>query len=147
MKYVHTNIVANDCRKLAEFYKTVFDCKTVPPGRELKGRWLDEGTGISGVEIKGVHLLLPGWGKDSPTLEIFQYNKKVKGGEKKINRLGLAHLSFMVDNIHDTLRKVIVNGGVQIGKLTSKEIENVGTITFVYVSDPEGNIIELQTWI
>ena len=147
MKFVHTNIIANDYRLLVEFYKTVFNCIPLQPTRNLKGEWIEEGTGIKGAEIEGVHLLLPGYGDDGPTLEIFQYNKTVKGGEKKINRLGLAHLAFHVDNIHDVLRKVILKGGGQIGKVTNKEIENVGTISFVYVHDPEGNIIELQNWI
>jgi predicted enzyme related to lactoylglutathione lyase len=147
MKFVHTNIVANDYRRLAEFYKSVFGCVNHGPTRNLKGVWIEDGTGIKGAEIEGVHLLLPGYGEDGPTLEIFQYNKTVKGGEKKINRLGYAHIAFQVDNIHDVIRKVILNGGSQVGKVTNKEIENVGTISFVYVYDPEGNIIELQKWI
>ena len=147
MKYVHTNIIANDFRKLAEFYKLVFNCQPIQPQRNLTGKWLEEGTGVSEVEIQGVHLKLPGYDENGPTLEIFQYNKAVKGGDKRINRLGLAHLAFHVTNIHDVLKKVIVNGGAQVGKMTSREIEDVGTITFVYVSDPEGNIIELQNWI
>lgn len=146
MKFVHTNIVAQDFKKLAEFYKVVFECKPIDPPRDLKGKWIEEGTGVDGAEIKGVHMLLPGCGEEGPTLEIFEYNKSTKGGDKRVNRLGFAHISFRVDNIHNLLRKVIVNGGQQLGKLTSREIEGAGTITFVYVSDPEGNVIELQNW-
>lgn len=147
MKFVHTNIVANDYRLLSEFYKNVFGCTPILPIRDLKGKWIEEGSGVPGAEIKGIHLRLPGYGEEGPTLEIFEYNKSVKGGEKKINRLGFAHIAFRVDNVHDVLKKIIVNGGVQIGKVTSKQIEDVGTIIFVYASDPEGNLIELQNWI
>ena len=33
-----------------------------------------------------------------------------------------------------------------VGDLVTAEITNAGTITFVYMTDPEGNIIELQKW-
>jgi predicted enzyme related to lactoylglutathione lyase len=31
MRYVHTNIVAEDWRRLADFYAKVFGCTPVPP--------------------------------------------------------------------------------------------------------------------
>ena len=37
-------------------------------------------------------------------------------------------------------------GGRELGKIVSAPIPGAGTITFVYVTDPEGNIIELQHW-
>ena len=30
--------------------------------------------------------------------------------------------------------------------MTSAEVPGVGMLTFVYVADPEGNIVELQAW-
>ena len=69
-KYVHTNIVAQDWKKLAHFYEQVFGCTLVPPERKLSGRWLEEGTGIPDAQIRGVHLRFPGHGNDGPTLEI-----------------------------------------------------------------------------
>lgn len=71
MKYIHTNIIAKDWRKLADFYIKAFGCKEVYAKRDLKGKWIEEGTGIDGVHIEGVHLRLPGHGDDGPTLEIF----------------------------------------------------------------------------
>lgn len=72
IKYVHTNIISKDWKKLADFYIKVFDCKPVPPERNQKGSWLDKGTGVKDAHIKGMHLQLPGYGKNSPTLEIFR---------------------------------------------------------------------------
>jgi hypothetical protein len=37
MKYVHTNIVAEDCKSLADFYVQVFVCTPVPPELDLSG--------------------------------------------------------------------------------------------------------------
>ena len=66
MRYIHTNIIARDWKKLAEFYKDVFDCVEVPPERDLSGQWLDLATGLRGARIKGVHLRLPGYGEMVP---------------------------------------------------------------------------------
>ena len=73
-RYVHTNLIAQDWRRLAAFYEQVFGCRPVPPERNLSGQWLEQSTGIRGSEIQGVHLRLPGHGERGPTLEIFQYN-------------------------------------------------------------------------
>ena len=35
-------------------------------------------------------------------------------------------------------------GGRPVGDLTIREIEGVGQLTLWYVTDPEGNIVELQ---
>jgi len=38
LRFVHTNIVARDWERLAEFYVRVFGCTPVPPERCLSGR-------------------------------------------------------------------------------------------------------------
>ena len=73
MKYVHTNIIARDWKLLADFYIKVFECKPVLPERDIKGDWLEKGTGVKNASLRGIHLLLPGFDNDGPTLEIFQY--------------------------------------------------------------------------
>jgi len=55
---------------LADFYIRVFDCKPRPPERDLSGEWVDKLTGLPNTKIKGIHLLLPGYDIDGPTLEI-----------------------------------------------------------------------------
>lgn len=37
-------------------------------------------------------------------------------------------------------------GAVKIGELSEHYIENVGVLKFIYIADPDGNIIELQNW-
>ena len=147
MKFIHTNIIARDWRKLADFYINVFGCEKVYPKRDLYGTWIEHGTGVRGVRIKGVHLRLPGYNKDGPTLEIFQYNKSISQDTKNINREGLAHIAFSVDNVEKALNAVIKAGGGKLSEIIKHDVPNIGTITFVYAIDPEGNFIELQKYI
>jgi predicted enzyme related to lactoylglutathione lyase len=146
LKFVHTNIVANDWRKLARFYEQVFECRSVPPERRLKGRWLEEGTGVEGAELRGIHLRLPGYGDDGPTLEIFQYNHLEERPGTAVNRPGLGHLAFAVDHVGAAVETVLAAGGGRVGQVVSLEVDGAGTVTFAYVTDPEGNVIELQCW-
>ena len=146
-KFVHVNLIAQDWKRLAAFYDTVFGCVPVPSERNLSGRWLDEVTGIENAHIQGIHLRLPGYeDENGPTLEIFQYNHFKPVVETAVNRPGFAHIAFAVDNVEVAQNTVIEAGGGAVGKRVSVEIPDAGAITLVYAADPEGNIIELQKW-
>ncbi len=145
-KYRHTNIIARDWRLLADFYQKVFNCVPVPPERDLKGEWLEKGTGVSNAHFSGLHLRLPGCGEQGPTLEIYQYSKNEPRLPVAANREGIMHLAFEVDDVGQALAAVLDHGGTKVGDVTSSEVKGVGLLTFVYCADPEGNIIELQAW-
>lgn len=146
IKYVHTNIVAKNWEKLAQFYIDVFDCEPVYPERDMSGEWIDRITGIKNVHIRGIHLRLPGY-ENGPTLEIFEYepNEKFRK-ENAINIPGFAHIAFHVDNVDDILEKFLTYGGSKYGQLVEKEMEGLGILTVIYAQDPEGNIVEIQNW-
>jgi len=146
MKYVHTNLISKDWKALAGFYIQVFDCKMILPQRDLSGNWLDKATNVKNAHIKGAHLRLPGYGKKGPTLEIFQYDEQEDQANPIPNRLGFGHIAFEVADVAAVLDQALKLGGQAFGTITSKEVESVGTLTFVYLKDPEGNIIELQNW-
>jgi catechol 2,3-dioxygenase-like lactoylglutathione lyase family enzyme len=146
IKFAHTNIVTDDWRKLADFYIKVFDCKPVLPERDLKGMWLDKATKIENAHLKGVHLALPGYENDPPTLEIFQYDRNIENPESLSNRKGYGHIAFKVGNVNDTLDKLLENGGSLFGEVVGAGIPDAGHITFVYAKDPDGNIVEIQNW-
>jgi predicted enzyme related to lactoylglutathione lyase len=146
-RYVHTNIIAKDWRKLSLFYQKVLRCRPLPDGgRDLKGEWLDGLTGIPSVHVEGEHLLMPGYSEDHPTLEIFSYSQEEHQNSKRINNLGFGHLAFEVDDVRETLKEVIAEGGGQVGDVVETVFPNHVKGTFVYAKDVEGNIIELQSW-
>lgn len=146
MRYVHTNIIAKDWKKVSLFYQKVFQCKPLPPERDLSGEWIDHMTGVTSVHINGEHLLLPGYGENHPTLEIFSYNEMNTENSIKINNTGFAHIAFEVDNVREILNEVIIAGGGQYGEVVETIYPNNIKATFVYAKDIEGNIIELQSW-
>jgi catechol 2,3-dioxygenase-like lactoylglutathione lyase family enzyme len=146
MRYVHTNIISHDWRNLANFYIEVFACKLVPPVRDQQGQWLSDGTGVKDAHLTGGHLRLPGYDKNGPTLEIYQYHKTIDSKLAEPNQRGYGHLAFEVENVLEVLSKLESAGGKRNGEPASRLIEGVGTITFVYARDPDGNLIELQHW-
>lgn len=146
MRDAHTNIAAKDWKKLSDFYIRVFNCTLKPPKRELSGDWLDQGTGLSNAELEGVHLLLPGHGDSGPTLEIFSYKNMHECESLMANYTGFTHIAFEVEDVESTFRVAIESGGTKLGEITEKVIEGLGALKFVYFRDPEGNIIEIQSW-
>lgn len=144
-RYVHTNIIAKDFQKLIDFYKDVFHCKSIGETRDLRGKWLDKMTGIPNAHIMGEHLCLPGYGEDHPTLEIFSYDSMMES-EHYVNKCGIAHIAFEVDDVEATLQRLLEKGGKQIGEIVKAEYEDGRKAVFVYAADCEGNIIELQSW-
>ena len=131
---------------MAEFYEQVLGCVPVPPERASAGEWVEKLTGVPGAAVRGIHLRLPGYGDDGPTLEIFQYNKAEERPDTAINRPGFAHLAFEVEDVEAARDEVIAAGGRSVGELITTEISGAGTITLIYMTDPEGNIIELLKW-
>ncbi len=145
-RYAHTNLVARDWRALAEFYVKIFGCVPVPPERDLQGEWLERASAVPGARLRGLHLRLPGHGPKGPTLEIFQYEQEAAGLPATANRPGYGHIAFEVEDVPAACSAVLAAGGSQLGEVAAVEIPEAGSITFTYIRDPEGNIIELQSW-
>ncbi len=146
VRYAHTNIIARDWRALARFYREVFACEPVPPERDQGGEWLVRGTGVADARLRGVHLRLPGHGREGPTLEIYSYASMEAKPPPAANREGLGHLAFEVDEVGECLDRLLAAGGRALGEVVARDVPGVGQLTFVYATDPEGNILELQAW-
>lgn len=145
-RYVHTNLIARDWRLLAGFYESLFGCVRVPPERDYSGPTLDAGTGIPGAALCGVHLRLPGHGLEGPTLEIFTYSQQPDSLPTAVNRPGLAHLAFEVPSVEEARQEVLAAGGGPVGEIVTLTTSEGRQVTWCYITDPEGNIIELQSW-
>lgn len=145
-RYVHTNIIAQDWRKLVDFYQQVFGCIPVVADSRLSGTWLDQVSGIPNAEIRLCHLRLPGYGDSGPTLEIIAYNHQGEAQSPAANRPGFGHIAFAVEDVAAAHDEVLAAGGGSIGSMITTDLPGRGRLTAIYATDPEGNIIELQRW-
>ena len=146
-RYAHTNLVARDWRALAGFYESVFGCVFVPPERDYSGADLEAGTGVPGASLAGAHLRLPGHGDDGPTLEIYSYTPTSDDGSRPaVDRPGFAHLAFEVPSVPEARAQVLAAGGAPVGEIVTLTTAAGRRVTWCYVTDPEDNVLELQSW-
>jgi glyoxylase I family protein len=145
-RFGHVNLVARDWRALAGFYERVFGCVPVPPERDYRGPDLAAGTGVPDAALRGVHLRLPGHGPDGPTLEIYEYAVALPGLPPAANRPGFGHVAFVVPDVGAAGSVVLESGGRAVGSVVTLTTADGRHVTWAYVTDPEGNIVELQSW-
>jgi catechol 2,3-dioxygenase-like lactoylglutathione lyase family enzyme len=138
--------VARDWRVLAAFYERVLGCIAVPPERHFSGPTLEAGTGVPGARLDGVHLRLPGHGEEGPTLEVFTYTPGVESSAPRVNAPGFGHIAFQVTSVPEARAEVLREGGATVGDVVTLTTADGRHVTWCYVRDPEGNIIELQSW-
>lgn len=145
-RYAHVNIMAADWQRLADFYETVFDCEPVSTERDHHGPHIDALTAESGQRFRGRHFRVPGHGEHGPTIEIFTPATPAEGSPKRLTRPGFSHLAFEVDDVEAKRLQVKGLGGDDYGELVTIDIPGAGKLTLLYMTDPEGNIVELQKW-
>lgn len=145
-RFVHTNLIARDWQRLVRFYTEVFGCEPVGPRRDQAGNWLAAATGVADAHLQGQHLLLPGHGRNGPTLEIYTYTETLEQPDPAANRAGFGHIAFEVADVHSALDQVLAQGGERLGDISRTTVPGVGDLHVTYARDPEGNIIELQSW-
>jgi glyoxylase I family protein len=63
-----------------------------------------------------------------------------------VNRPGFGHIAFSVDDVEAAQKLVLQAGGGAVGEIVTLQVETGAKVTWCYVTDPEGNIIELQSW-
>jgi predicted enzyme related to lactoylglutathione lyase len=89
---------------------------------------------------------LPGLGGDGPTLEIYQYETGPEGITPAVNRPGFQHIAFFVPDVPAAREAVLAAGGGKVGAVVTLTTADGRRVTWTYVTDPEANIIELQSW-
>ena len=145
-RFVRTNLTTRAWKKLVLFYGNVVGRIPKGPDRDFSGEWLDRVTALRKAHLRGIHVLLPGYGEAGPTPEIFRYDSMGERGSAQVNEPGFAHVAFAVDNVDEALEAVVAAGGCAVGDIAMAELDGVGSLRVVYARDPEGNIVELQKW-
>ena len=144
-RYIHTNLIARDWRRLADFYQSVFGCVPVPPERDLSGPALEAGTGVPGATLAGIHLRLPGSGaavrrSRSSAIRVSPTDRRTPSIVRASRTLPLRWRRSA------TPAPRCWRAAVRSAAIVETTIANGARVTWCYVSDPEGNIVELQAW-
>jgi catechol 2,3-dioxygenase-like lactoylglutathione lyase family enzyme len=142
-RFGHVNLVARGWRALARFYADVLGCVPVPPERDYGGPDLAAGTGVPGARLHGVHLRLPGWGPDGPTLEVYAYDAPAPGPALTVNRPGFAHLAFGVDDVA-ARAAFLAAARNAVGEAVTSRTSDGRDVAWGGRRDPAGNVVELQ---
>jgi predicted enzyme related to lactoylglutathione lyase len=79
-------------------------------------------------------------------VEIFSYDRLAERQPTAVNRPGFGHLAFSVADVAAAQAAVLVAGGQSVGEIVTIVVAGGGRVTWCYVTDPEGNVIELQSW-
>ena len=146
VRFGHVNVTTEDWRSLATFYESVFGMVLVPPERDFRSPDLDRATGLTDAHLLGAHLRLPGEPEGGPTLEIFQYERLETARPPAVDRPGWGHIAFRVADVAAARDAVLDSGGASVGDIVTFEVAGGRRVTWCYVADPAGNIVELQTW-
>ena len=62
------------------------------------------------------------------------------------NYTGFTHIAFEVEDVEKKFNDALKSGATKLGEVTEKIIHGIVVLKFVYFRDPEGNIIEIQSW-
>ena len=76
----------------------------------------------------------------------FQYDPREPRVKPAANRPGYRHIAFLVEDVPSASAEVIAAGGQPIGEIVTTPVSTGAHVTWCYVADPEGNLIELQSW-
>ena len=63
-----------------------------------------------------------------------------------VNRPGFGHIAFVMGDVPSAREAVLAAGGQPVGEMVTLTTATGSKVTWVYVTDPEGNVIELQSW-
>jgi catechol 2,3-dioxygenase-like lactoylglutathione lyase family enzyme len=146
IRFGHVNVTSRDWRRLAAFYTDVFGCQFVPPERDIRSADLDSATRLSDAHLTGAHLRLPGYGDTGPTIEIYAYDAIADHPGARVDRPGWGHVAFQVPDVPAALDAVLAAGGGQHGAIITTRTTDGRQVTWVYATDPDGNLVELQAW-
>jgi len=125
MRYFHTSISVNNLQESREFYESVFELKFRSEGerKEMKSKFLN-------LEDENHNVV-----------ELFKHDNQIPLSEDLMDmqRVGIKHLAFIVDNIE----KVIERSSKHKSKVIWSPREGITLKRIAFISDPNGIPIEL----
>lgn len=140
MRFDQVKILAHDLEALVSFYIEALDCVVVVP-EQSTDRAVARGVGVPDAEVRLGVLRLPGRGDHGPVLELYSVEGEVPDGWDYLP--GQSQLAFEVTDLEKAIGRVVSAGGSKLGEVVEWEAPSGAVARFVYLRDPEGNIVDL----
>ena len=142
VRFDQVKILSRDLEALARFYEEALDCEVIV--RPLStDSVVARGVGVPGGTVTLCTLRLPGRGGRGPVLELYSVDGDRPEGWDYLP--GNGQLAFHVDDLESAIGRVLAAGGSQLGEVVEWQGPSGATARFVYLRDPEGNIIDLYS--
>jgi glyoxylase I family protein len=142
VRFDQVKILARDLEPLLRFYQEALGCELVVPPLVTENV-VSRGVGVPDATVTLSTLRLPGRGDRGPVLELYSVEGEVPDGWNF--RPGNGQLAFQVDDLEAAIGKVVGAGGSQLGEVVEWQGPSGATARFVYLRDPEGNIVDLYS--
>ena len=142
MRFDQVKILARDVHSLAAFYQDALDCELLMPVSDFDDEQLGRAVGAPGKRIRLGFLRLPGRG-EGPILELYEFPDSDE--PEWPFQPGQGHLAFEVDDVGRSATRVVQEGGSYVGEISTWRAPSGNLSTFVFMRDPEGNVVDLWT--
>ena len=139
----HIALVVKNKENIIDFYTNIL-------GFQLRDRYIiksadiRKGIGLPKAKAKGAHLIIP---SSDVELELFEFEKNIekKSEEYIASHPGFRHIAIVVETLKETY-EYLKNKNVSFisEPICVNEPDCFKGFKFVYMKDPEGNIIELN---
>lgn len=140
VQFDQTKFLCDDVEGLASFYVDALECETVVSPLQVESE-VSRAVGVPDATITLTILRLPGRGERGPVLEL--YSVAGPRPDSWPYRPGQGQIAFEVDHLETGIGRVIAGGGRSLGEVVEWQAPSGAIARFVYLNDPEGNIIDL----
>jgi len=136
----HVGLTVSQLEESVRFYCNSFGFEQVMQ-QQIDAAYLGSIVGIPGADVRMAHLRLPG---GTLVVELFQYVSGAESAPRLVpNRIGNAHLCFVVDDIRAEYERLLATGVDFVSAPVAIDAgRNTGGVS-CYLRDPDGITLEL----
>jgi catechol 2,3-dioxygenase-like lactoylglutathione lyase family enzyme len=130
----HIGLQVADVERSGRFYAHAFGATWLVMPLTFEGAGAEQAMGLEGVRLKLALLAL-----GNAALELFEFLEPVTPAWAERARGRLPHLALQVDDTDAALARVEQAGGRRVWPA----VDRFGRARVIYVTDPDGNVVEL----
>lgn len=132
----HVGITVSDFEKTVNWYDKMFGFKLIDE-QFMTEEQVNKLTNLYGIKNMSIHLGFLRCPKGG-VIEIFEFSEKEEGQKVIWNRNGITHLTLDVNHVEKWYCKLR-----EKGVSFFSEPQRTGAVEWVFLQDPDGNLIEL----